>query len=402
MKRLYVVLMMGLMGWLSVVHADITFVLKKGAEVRLPQEVYEELSKVVAAGKVTIINGKVTLPTVKEESFEDLIINLTAIHAGGKPLERFIKDYYEGAATREKYSALITAAHLLGITKILEAALVFAARKGDHVRVKELLGRGAQLTIQDSLGMTPLMHAVDDLETLKLLMSKGVPVDTQNTQGLTALMIASSQGCAKAVKLLLEKTTQVDQKDSHGKTALFWAATHDNNREILTLLIGAGANVDLQDDRGRSALMEAVMSRNKENLKVLLAAKPSIDWQDSKGKTALMYATLADEKEQVELLLAAKASVDIRDNQGRTAVDMASFDNDIKDLLNKAPSAPPLKRDSDAKMSGITLERGLLVVWLCYFGYLIVQHYASQNRSGEAKGDLAALDKTKNLAHTVG
>lgn len=47
-------------------------------------------------------------------------------------------------------------------------------------------------------------------------------------------------------------TTQVDQKSS-GKTAL-QVASHQGHKEIVQLLLAAGANLELQDEDGDTAL----------------------------------------------------------------------------------------------------------------------------------------------------
>jgi ankyrin repeat protein len=144
-----------------------------------------------------------------------------------------------------------------------ETALLFAALKGDAKIVEALVRAGANPNVQvvsfhageitplisaiDSMGeqrvevvrilisaraqinptgkflLSPLMHAVDNLEIVKLLIANGADVNQKNVRGATALMAAAIDGIPSVVRYLLEQGAEVNAKDTDGTTALMCA-----------------------------------------------------------------------------------------------------------------------------------------------------------------------------------
>lgn len=128
-------------------------------------------------------------------------------------------------------------------------------------------------------------------------------INMQSKSGLTALMcICSSQMRATdswaviAVRRLLEAGANTDIADTLGKTALMYAA---------------GGKLDDAADV-RSEIVE-----------MLLVAKANINITDLLGNTALMHAAATDRAGVVRMLLHAGAQVDIKNNGGKTALDIA-------------------------------------------------------------------------------
>jgi ankyrin repeat protein len=74
------------------------------------------------------------------------------------------------------------------------------------------------------------------------------------------------------VKRLIETGIDVNIKNNKGKTALMYAAENDENEGkiiIVTMLLEAGADVNTVDDEGMSALDYAIENNNLELIKVL-------------------------------------------------------------------------------------------------------------------------------------
>jgi hypothetical protein len=109
------------------------------------------------------------------------------------------------------------------------------------------------------------------------------------------------------------------------------------------LLLENGANPDIQDNKGKTALMVAAFNGSCDSLKVLLQRGASIDLPDKQGKTALMIAveTVNDLDPQDEIgfrnqlccvsrLLAAGANPTLRNNNGENVLDLAQNEEVIK------------------------------------------------------------------------
>ncbi|BAV09513.1 hypothetical protein FLA_5562 [Filimonas lacunae] len=69
--------------------------------------------------------------------------------------------------------------------------------------------------------------------------------------------------------------------------------------------------------------MEAAKSGSFASAKMLLAHGAKVDVQNEMGNTALMEATLRGNEEMVNLLLAAGARISIRNEVGETAFSIA-------------------------------------------------------------------------------
>ena len=70
--------------------------------------------------------------------------------------------------------------------------------------------------------MLPLHWAADrgDVEIIEFLLEKGSDVNSQDSEGQSALHYACSVGHGPVIQLLLNRKINVDIKDSDGQTAM--------------------------------------------------------------------------------------------------------------------------------------------------------------------------------------
>jgi ankyrin repeat protein len=112
----------------------------------------------------------------------------------------------------------------------------------------------------------------------------------------TALINATLLCYAQIVKLLLEVGANPNLKNIHGTTALMAAAvprpnhSQETKQKIIALLINAGANVDAQDNNNETPLMHAVRWANEAIVDQLLAAGANPDITNLDNETALIMA----------------------------------------------------------------------------------------------------------------
>ena len=85
------------------------------------------------------------------------------------------------------------------------------------------------------------------------------------------LLTAIQKGDIEKVSSLIEKGADVNVRDTDGVTALILASQF-GYADIVKLLIDNGANVNARDDEGRTALMKATIKRYKDIVKLLKAA----------------------------------------------------------------------------------------------------------------------------------
>ena len=123
----------------------------------------------------------------------------------------------------------------------------------------------------------------------------------------------------EAVRLLIDAGAEVNVRDDRGETALMKASQDWETGEVVGFLLEAGAAIDAADDQGRTALMHAIESGALESARVLLEAGADVNAHDHSGKTPLMYmGPYGDPLAIIDLLLKTGAEVNVRDHAGRT------------------------------------------------------------------------------------
>ena len=170
----------------------------------------------------------------------------------------------------------------------------------------------------------PLISAAiaDDLQALEAVLTRdNVNVRDKNL-GTTALEYAVRNGNREMVQILLSAGADVNILDDSKQTVLMMLG-EDATVEIVWDLINGGAKVNLQDEEGDSALIEAARQRNLPVLTALVHAGAKVDAKNNEGQTALMLAAEEDQLANIRALIRAGADLNAQDNDGWTALDYA-------------------------------------------------------------------------------
>jgi ankyrin repeat protein len=96
-----------------------------------------------------------------------------------------------------------------------------AAKKGDAVKIRELMEESADLEYKSGAGWTPLMYASAGGHTDAVidLLDNGADVNARNEIGATALMYAAAGGHDDTVEVLMWNGADVNAKNDFGATA---------------------------------------------------------------------------------------------------------------------------------------------------------------------------------------
>lgn len=121
--------------------------------------------------------------------------------------------------------------------------LYVAAKNGNTEIVRLLLEKGAQASLTTK-GHTPLFAAAQygHLDVVRLLVDHGAQINLG--KNINSLFIAAQNGHFETVRYLLENGALINLPDSEGETALH-IATKRRHIEIVKLLLKAGANPTL-------------------------------------------------------------------------------------------------------------------------------------------------------------
>ena len=97
--------------------------------------------------------------------------------------------------------------------------------------------------------------------------------------------IPGKSGNVAVVRRVLAEGADVNEEDENGKTALMWAAFLDDREEVVRVLLEAGAAPNKRDQLGRTALHQATTSVPIARLLLEAGADPSL--RSNGGRTAL-------------------------------------------------------------------------------------------------------------------
>ena len=149
--------------------------------------------------------------------------------------------------------------------------LKLAASHGHKDVVKLLLKAGADANKADQYGQTPLIEAAryGQIEVAQLLLDGGAEPNKADNAGLTPLHEAAGRGNSwQLVKHLIESGTEwsIDKPDKFRRTPLHWAISY-GQREVVKVLLEAGADPSKKDKRGSTPLSEAYSNEMQKIIK---------------------------------------------------------------------------------------------------------------------------------------
>ena len=178
-----------------------------------------------------------------------------------------------------------------------------------------------------------LFHAVQagDLAAVRSALAAGGEVNAKDPEGATPLMYAAFYPAnADCLRLLLERGADPNIANAFGATALIWAT---GSLEKVKLLVEHGADVNARSKLGKSALLVAA-SRDGAGpvVSYLLAHGARVDFKDELqgipiiptgggGATALVQASKARDGEALAVLLKhGGIDVNAKEKNGSTAL----------------------------------------------------------------------------------
>lgn len=199
----------------------------------------------------------------------------------------------------------------------VQKALREAIHEGDIARVKELLDKAewAPGLDLDSDGMTALDAAVSEgnLEIVKLLVEKGYDPAADDSFDFTPLHAAACRGHLEIVAFFISKGVDPDVAGPSGVTPLhglaagrmkcsereelemlkaawerhLWGEGPDERPTVADFLIRKGAKVNAKDIRGMTPLHHAAGAWSQEMAELLIQNGAEVNARDSAGCTPL-------------------------------------------------------------------------------------------------------------------
>src|SRR5262245_8068337 len=189
------------------------------------------------------------------------------------------------------------------------AGLHAAAANGDVAEIDKLIKEGENPNLQDSNSRTPLLVAAyrKHYEAARLLIKLGADPKARDLQRFDILAIAAANNDMDLLKLGLEGGADPTQvAGNYDGTALITAA-HLGHVEIVKALIAAKAPLDHVNGMGWTALIMCVVLGNgsKEHVATvdaLVKAGADVDIKDRGGNSALTHARARRYEEMIRIM----------------------------------------------------------------------------------------------------
>ena len=180
--------------------------------------------------------------------------------------------------------------------------LMKAARKGAVNEVRSLLQEPIDVNEQDAHGLTALFHGVysHNAEVVCTLLKAGASVRIHAVRGLTVLMYAVLYGDAGCLSVLCESAhppsaspsrlrSLVNMQDTEGVTALMLACKTDS-ASFVRILLHHGADPNLYSFSGESALSYALMHNAVACVKELTSHGRFLDSRSKRHPFGALYS----------------------------------------------------------------------------------------------------------------
>jgi ankyrin repeat protein len=180
-----------------------------------------------------------------------------------------------------------------------------------------LLEHGADPSRKGQDDFTPL-HLASDADIAALLLAHGASAMERGYENRTPLHQAAMQGRTDVAALLLAHGADIEARDQQGRTPLLLTVDQPAaSREMVAFLIRNKAQVNARSAAGDTPL-QAALSRDREIVRMLLDAGANVNVADRYMRTPLHRAVEAHDLTLVDWLLARGAQVNARDTTSRT------------------------------------------------------------------------------------
>ena len=214
--------------------------------------------------------------------------------------------------------------------------LHLAASVGNACIVSALLAKNADVFAQEYGSSWQPIHSGAEsgrLDVVNLLLEKGASADAVTVEGETPLYTAAKGGHVQVVERLLKYTTAVQALTSERGYQAIHMAAQEGSLKIVDLLIGAGADVNVESFNGSTPLALAAREGSLPVVSYLLRKKAKVDVVYGKtSRCAIHQAARRGHEKVVRAFHSHSADLDPEALDGITPLWLAAYHGHLSTL----------------------------------------------------------------------
>ncbi len=196
----------------------------------------------------------------------------------------------------------------------VDEQLIQAADRKETETISKLIKKGADINTQDSEGRTATMIATynNDAMTAKVLIDAGADVNIQDDMKNNPFLYAGAEGYFEILKLTIDAGADPTITNRYRGTALIPASEHGYVNVVKELLTNTDTDVNHVNDLGWTALLEAIIlndgnEKQQQTVQLLIDHGADVNISDHNNVPPLQYAREKGFKEIEQILLKAGA-----------------------------------------------------------------------------------------------
>ena len=276
------------------------------------------------------------------------------------------------------------------------------------------LGVDNLVTRQSFQSLFPIDDCIDELElsrihqavlglkdrelSKELSSSRTNEIDKLDCRNRSALSWAALKGDCEAVSKLIAAGADVNLADTEGNTALMHSL-QSKNTTCMVALLQAGANAMAKNYLGRDALWYAIENLDPVDcMGALMTAGIDIAGKDVKGASPLNCAIVHNDCSWVSVLLEKGVDIEVADDYGDTALMDSLFfgsDDALKLLLQYGADYTKTDSYGDPTLHDVAIYGGLRTVEIVHAAELKGIDIYATNRQGKTALEMAQNRQAK-------
>jgi ankyrin repeat protein len=259
---------------------------------------------------------------------------------------------------------------------------------GQTAAAEVLLAHGADIEAKGAFGRTPLHRATNSGrgKMIELLIAKGANINAKDGKGLTALNLAVdsdwgikadrknaaevliSHGAEYTIRdvawlgdvsrvdaLLRDNPALAGDTGGAHKEAVLFAAVREGHSEVVKLLLGRGAKLDIGDRYGYPPLHIAAHAGHKAVARALLEAGSDVNEKGPQGELAIHWAAAKGRLQVADLLVGRDLQINTKTQMQRVDMD-ATMQQGADAVKHQLKLLELLEKGRQATLRGSSLQ----------------------------------------------